>query len=326
MLEVFEMSLGNGVITHQAMATHWQLRETRWWCVTIVAPPGTLYAKTTRWLAPRSSILRQRTQHHTNSKPPLSKDNGVFAARAIEPGTIIKEDKVATVIEIAAPTIQPTDFVNAISTLSTADQARLFAIHEGSRPYSSQASRIYEAKAFASEGEGRLYLAISLFNHSCVPNAEISDRDKATKADHVIAVKPIAKGEEILIIYTGQSATLVRQHLQTIPRIYHGFVCESPRPADWRYFEALRRLTPEQAESPRVLSGIPRFPLLCPSSVQQKPVNNILLSHLLIAEGLTAFNVAMTFSNAAEGLAHQMDELVEQHMLVLPTSPRLATL
>ena len=83
-----------------------------------------------------------------------SKGNGVFATRAISAGTIVMKDKVAITIKKDPPTIQPVDVDKAVSALHTADQERFFALHEGSRPYSSRAFRIYKANAFGSEGEG----------------------------------------------------------------------------------------------------------------------------------------------------------------------------
>lgn len=266
------------------------------------------------------------------------------------------KDKVAILIKKDPPTVQPTDVIKAVASLSTSDQARFFALHEGSRPYSSQAFRIYKANAFGSKGESRLFLKISLINHSCVPNAEISDSNKDDDdTDHVFAIKHIATGEEIFINYIGQSETMIRGHRQTVARIYYGFLCsctacrlpgqeqqlsdrrrqliavlsnalEGFQPPIARYFDGLARLTPEQAEDPRVLNGIPRFPLSSALTLQQKTAYHALLGHLLVAENFAGFKVATAFSNAAETLVHQMDQLVESHMLVYPTSTRLATL
>lgn len=43
LFEVFEMSHGNGVITHQAMATHWELREGKWWCINCSTTRGMIF-------------------------------------------------------------------------------------------------------------------------------------------------------------------------------------------------------------------------------------------------------------------------------------------
>lgn len=48
-----------------------------------------------------------------------------------------------------------------------------------------------------------LYMLSSLYNHSCAPNAKILFEH--SNQAHVIAVKPISKGEEIVISYIDES-------------------------------------------------------------------------------------------------------------------------
>lgn len=55
-----------------------------------------------------------------------------------------------------------------------------------------------------------LYFEVSLINHACVPNAEVYP-EQGGYAD-VVALKPIATGEEIYITYNPMFDSLSKAH------------------------------------------------------------------------------------------------------------------
>ncbi|KAF2160304.1 hypothetical protein M409DRAFT_29158 [Zasmidium cellare ATCC 36951] len=241
------------------------------------------------------------------------KGKGVFASKAIDPGATIIKDPVAIKINKDPPSIDETDVDKAFGLLSKADQDRFMALHEGSRPYPSRTFRIYKANAFGSKGVGRLYLDVSLINHSCVANAEVMEQDNGVD---VLAVKPIAKGEEVFITYNLTFTKMIKKHRQICTRVYYGFECDCsacrlpPRkqalsdsrrqilnvmtsnlddmqPVDFRFIDFLGTLSPKQAEDPRMLRGMQQFPLQKPLSAQQKAAYSFLVARFLEAEGLS---------------------------------------
>ncbi|KAK4496746.1 hypothetical protein PRZ48_012729 [Zasmidium cellare] len=262
------------------------------------------------------------------------KGRGVFATQSISPGTKIMKDPVSIKILKDPVSINETDVNKALRLLSSNDQARFMALHEGSRPYPSKAFRIYKANAFGSKGLGRIHLNVSLINHSCVPNAEDEPNDKDEM--EVVAVKPIAKGEESFISYNPDFITMPKKHRQICTRMYYGFECALVQLAvcspgsrrqilnvlvsnldglkgyDLRFFDFLGTLSPEQAEDPRVLNGITKVPLQKPLSVQQKAAYSFLEARLREAEGVSGKRLADAYSCAANHVLAQMNEIYDK--------------
>ena len=88
----------------------------------------------------------------------------------------------------------------AFSQLLEKDQEKFLQLHEGCRAFETKLLRIYKANAFGSGlGGCHICLNISKLNHSCVPNAELSEGEGDDAAVDIVAVKEIKKGEEVFI-------------------------------------------------------------------------------------------------------------------------------
>ena len=103
----------------------------------------------------------------------------------------MKIDRISTIIT-------ERDVHQAFAKLDMADRETFLSLHEGVRPLSTKPLRIYKANAFEEKDTSYIYFNVSRINHCCLPNAETSaDQDGCA----VIAIKTIAKGEEIFITY-----------------------------------------------------------------------------------------------------------------------------
>lgn len=222
-------------------------------------------------------------------------------------------------------------------------------LHDGHRPYPSRAFRVYKANAFGLRKAGYVFPNVSFINYSCAPNAEFVHKDTRME---VIAVKPIAKGEEVFISYNGHFPTFIRRHRQTVTRVYFGFECschactldayqqalsDSRRMLLgvmwWRldgfhlpdpcYWDFVGSLSPKQAEDPRVLNGMPTIPYREPINFQTKAAYSILIAKLLEAESLVGERLADAYTDAAKNVLQQMDDLLIQRGLVVMSTAKL---
>lgn len=105
-------------------------------------------------------------------QPSPGKGEGVFARRNLAPGTVILSDQATCKIFKPGIHITENDVLEAYQKLNAADQERFMGLHESHRLLSSKLLRIYKANCFRTNDDGTvLFLEISKFNHSCVPNA-----------------------------------------------------------------------------------------------------------------------------------------------------------
>ncbi|CZT24692.1 uncharacterized protein RCC_10419 [Ramularia collo-cygni] len=262
------------------------------------------------------------------------KGRGVFATKAISVGTAIMKDRIAMKIQKEGPAIQEAEVLQLFNKLTKADQARFLDLHDGKRQY-NKIFRIWKGNVFGGHGYTALYFEVSLINHACVPNAAFgSESDPAT----VVALKPIASGEEIFITYNSMFDRLSKRHRANILRLYYGFecscsACSLPKYqqalSDYRrqllnvmkgalngfepimttFFDLYGKMDGRQAEDPRVLRGMPQRPLAKPLSADQTNAYPLLVAGLLVAEGHSELVLADAYAGAAETLLQRMEVL-----------------
>lgn len=154
------------------------------------------------------------------------KGRGVFATHDIKPGEPIMTDRMAMKITKSQPRIQDHELQRAFNTLTPDQKARFLKLHEGHRPFQSKMMRVYKANAFGSgQLDNFLFLDISLLNHSCVPNAEMATEPREGEEMAIVAIKPIAKGEEVLICYQTTLHGMTARQRKNLLRTYWGFQC-----------------------------------------------------------------------------------------------------
>lgn len=149
---------------------------------------------------------------------------GVFAKRDLAAGTTIIYDRVPLSIEAASsPDQEEAAVQEAFEKLNRNDKHQFLALHEGSSPRKSKAYRIFRPNAFDDDGKPCVYGTVSRINYSCEPNAQLED--KPDQRVEIIAIKPIAKGEEVLISYNPRFIGLGRRIRQNLLQINHDFEC-----------------------------------------------------------------------------------------------------
>jgi SET domain-containing protein len=131
------------------------------------------------------------------------KGEGVFATKDISPGTIIMKDKRIMVLHRRDfQQLDPSQVHRAFDSLLQTELERFMKLHEGQRALPTKLMRIYKANAWGEDtktgARSFLFLDISKFNHSCVPDAEVEE-DSEKGSAVVVALRKIRKGEEVLI-------------------------------------------------------------------------------------------------------------------------------
>ncbi|KAI7484126.1 hypothetical protein KC351_g4732 [Hortaea werneckii] len=281
-------------------------------------------------------------------KPSLERGGlGVFASRTILPGTVIMHDPAVMKLELKNVQFTDEEVRDSFNLLSDTDKIRVLKLHEGHRPFITRLMRIYKANSFGAKGFTMLQVDISGVNHSCVPNADRQDdmeNDEKTDAANLVAIRTIAKGEEILICYNSNFEGMTVTQRNNILDSYYGFRCSCPAcalPLKERILSDTRRqlinvlsskcsgfeplglsqldhLNRQTAENPSMTIGLPQFPLRVALSTAEKTAFKALLAELMQAERLTNVTTANLYREAAYHLMQQMSE--NRYILVIPSA------
>lgn len=269
------------------------------------------------------------------------KGEGVFATQDIPAGTVIMHDH--PIMSFYSTQRSPTskEIKKLFKGLSQEQQRKFLNLHEGHRPLSTKLLRIYKANTFEVDRGTVILLDASKLNHSCVPNVERTDTipGKEGKDLWIVTVKPVAKGDEILIRYIGEFDFMTRQQRQKWLRLYYGFECTCPacslvndntthsdtrrriinvlrsgiggrKPMDLSVVDGLAELNSDTLCGPQL--GEPLETLL---SHQERCAYWICLGGVLEAEGLVGIQFAECWNGAGIELLRQMYELTPIYIL-----------
>lgn len=232
---------------------------------------------------------------------------------------------------------------DAFNALSTADQESFLNLHEGRSPYPTRTLRIFKANAFGDETCAWLCLKIARLNHLCAPNAELTETDNERDVK-VVAIKSIAKSEEIFISYNGSLEEGSKVERAQVMKETYGFECHcvvctlEGREADLsdarRHLinaisHKLAGLEPSHihhisnvnsAFSGQGLKVVGRYKqkLRAPLTPHENVAYNLLLAGLLEIEGLVGYELAKSYVTAALGLLGQLHGL--KSMVILPAA------
>ncbi|GAB1729414.1 hypothetical protein NU195Hw_g4365t1 [Hortaea werneckii] len=272
---------------------------------------------------------------------------GVFASRTITPGTVIMHDPAVMKLKLKHIQFTDEEIRESFNLLSDTDKIRVLKLHEGHRPFKTRLMRIYKANSFGAKGFTMLHVDLSRVNHSCVPNADRQDDTEnveKTDAANLVAIRTIAKGEEILICYNSNFEGMTVTQRNNILDSYYGFRCSCPActlPPKEKILSDTRRrlinvlsskcsgyeplglsqldsLNRQNAENPSMTIGLPQFPLRVALSTTEKTAFKVLLAELMQAEGLTNVFSADLYRGAAYHLMQQMSE--NRYILVIPSA------
>ncbi|KAK5718959.1 hypothetical protein LTR17_015465 [Elasticomyces elasticus] len=264
------------------------------------------------------------------------KGSGCFATEDIEAGTLIMKDaRLMHVKKTEHRALTHAEVHQAFETLDHDQQSQFLLLHEGTRPYKSKVMRIYMNNTFRDKFDNYMLLEISKLNHSCTPNAE-RDPDVADKTiDQLLAVKDIAKGEEIYHSYYGDPFATTAKNRVKLLEVFYGFTCDcvacnadrSSRalsdmrrvllealilriggfgPADYSLIDCL---TQENADVLQMCIGQPRTRLEGAMTQQEKVTYPILIGRLLEAEGCLCGNLAKFYARAGLALLRQIQAM-----------------
>ncbi|KAK4896630.1 hypothetical protein LTR27_005550 [Elasticomyces elasticus] len=264
------------------------------------------------------------------------KGRGVFATTDIEPGTVIMEEsRLMHVEKIPYRALTEAEIHQAFDNLSTPDKARFLALHEGSRSYPSKIMRIYMNNTFRGASENFILLEISLLNHSCTSNAERDPQMEDESTENLLAVKKIAKGEEILHSYHGSPFSATTRVRKKLLQTYYGFDCDcatcnadaGPRatsdmrrilldallrriegfgPSDYSLIDFLDSETADMLQSYIGNSG-PKLDV--ETTVPEYTAFHLMAGRLLEAEGCLCSNLPRYYARVGLGLLRQMQDM-----------------
>lgn len=289
-------------------------------------------------LADRAGYLGTRVNQYLLTKDSLGKGVGTFAAKRIAAGTCVLSDDPVCVIKKDPSRINDEDVEGAYLKMKPTHRKRLDSLHESHRPFPTKQMRIWMANAFGYEDQdmdvASIFLDLSRFNHSCVPNTQWDWNEKTRKAD-VHALVPIRTGTELTICYDDLCSVITSAYRKATLRYKYGFTCtcEACEPnSDFHLLSEMRRhiigdihysfLGCERPDFERravdfssrnsnksmhiftkPLRGH-RYP-----HVQEVPFRWFLLAKLLEAEGLVGLPAGEAYKHAAAGL---LDMLVAE--------------
>jgi len=163
-------------------------------------------------------------------KPSPGKGNGVFATKAISPGSTILRDVPVMQINRQQSETAEQDVQQAFNRLSKANQRKLLDLHaaeaNGANAGKSKLYRIHKDNAFGEEESSFMVPTISRINHACALTATIAAAPGESAGLGVVAEKPIAAGEEVSISYKeGLLQTLTSWQRKALLRGSYGFRC-----------------------------------------------------------------------------------------------------
>ncbi|EME82142.1 uncharacterized protein MYCFIDRAFT_83606 [Pseudocercospora fijiensis CIRAD86] len=175
----------------------------------------------------------------TETRKTDGKGYGVFALQPLKRGTIIYTEEPILSFDKPSHLVSPADLELAVKKLGAADRKAVLALHRGtSVRFASKLKAIYHANSFGDQESSSLYLKISRINHSCIPNAVV------TEWHAVIALKDIAEGEELEISYLNDriSGWTARQR-KALLEMHYGFECRciACRPTEFMRLSECRR-------------------------------------------------------------------------------------
>ena len=265
---------------------------------------------------------------------------GVFASKAIQAGDVIMTDCVKMKLPRGKYDVTDEQIERAFNALTSEDQAAFMQLHEGHVQYTTRLMRIYKANAFSAEHHAIIYLKFSKLNHSCTPNAEMTELGNGQHTK-LVAVKSITKDEEIFISYLGllEEGSKI-QRMQTLREGY-GFECEcavckltglEAALSDGRRqlvtAMAFKRqgLEPATMEFLSNLNGVTqssvighyRQKLRVPLTTSEKVAYGFLTAKLLEAENFSSHTIPYAYIEAAANLLGQVNEV--KFMVVLPSA------
>ncbi|KAF1966055.1 SET domain-containing protein, partial [Bimuria novae-zelandiae CBS 107.79] len=136
-------------------------------------------------------------------RPSPGKGWGVFATRNVKEGTRILSEKALFVIRKYHTHIEKMDVVTAFQALAPSDKHQFLLLRDNaSNPFNSMENACAENSfTFPGDGGHRLFLPLSRFNHSCVPNSKIPDKSTGENPFGIYAIRDILAGEEITFCY-----------------------------------------------------------------------------------------------------------------------------
>ncbi len=182
---------------------------------------------------------------------------------------------------------------------------------------------------------------LSRINHSCDPNVELALEGGET---FVVALKAIAKGEEIFVTYLGEMKDGTKKYRQLILKGVYGFRCECPTcclvgekatVSDMRrhlirvlYYRTRGfEVEPDCLVDPPAgviseygskILQVKENVIKPPLGPQEKVLANYLLAKLMEAEGQVNSTLANAYKDAAMNLMHQLENDVMQYILIIP--------
>lgn len=152
---------------------------------------------------------------------------GAFAKKTIPSGTLILADPPHLMLTIDQFRITEADINVALSSLSPEQKEAFHALSAPPTHYSSDIVRKFLGNSMspaALPGTTCLCLNIARFNHSCLPNAEVS-YNPFTHTFDLYAVREIVRDEEIMWCYLPGSSCMPRSYRQFLQFLNWRFLC-----------------------------------------------------------------------------------------------------
>jgi SET domain-containing protein len=139
-------------------------------------------------------------------KPSPGKGLSIFAAKALKPADVILIEKA--VLRLVRTDVKNTipEVDRLVAEMDPRNREEFLTLGESPTEYPPRNMKIYSANAFEyDKSSGAIFLKIARCNHSCRPNAEVLDRGDEDGAK-LVAIRPIAAGEEVFLCYLGPMA------------------------------------------------------------------------------------------------------------------------
>lgn len=171
-------------------------------------------------------------------RPSAGKGLGAFATKDIEGTSYVLHEEPLVVIRKLEDVINAVDVETAYLSLTSVEKEQFMSLgFSVNRSFVSrfdtfmrnkyQVMKFVHARDTEPDGQG-MYLLCSRFNHSCVPNAAIIEYppSRSDYAQAIYAIKPIARGEEIMVSYDSMDnylTTEIRRSAGT-----WDFICTCP--------------------------------------------------------------------------------------------------
>jgi hypothetical protein len=287
-------------------------------------------------------------------KPSPGRGLGIFAITEIRAGTVIMAEQYT----IKCVRVNETNTIAnvesyldwALNNVHPIYRDRYLQLHQSTYQWLSLPLRIFKANSFAVDGsQSVVYIDMSRCNHSCSENARVVDtNDDEDEGAMLIAVRPIAKGEEITINYlaplhdstryvrrsflsafdficgcrtcslTGDEALASDLRRGLIAGLEHRRQGLEPGKVEW----STSPYTPEGSAG----SGYPKVacmsytPLKMALTPEERVLYPWLEAKLLEAEGVKRDEMAVCYFEAALALLRQLDEERYRGMTILPTT------